>query len=122
MLVQKITILKKLINNISPKRGKPISIISQKKVYDDYPIKVRSHEKLLAQYNQVCLPLGYSLFYLECEFDPQLIPVKDTIKFKIIERDLYGYKISLPLYDLYDDITIRLTYDGKVFEEYESYK
>ena len=39
----------------------------------DYLIKVRSNEILLDQYNH-----------------PQQIYVKDTIKFKITERDLYG--------------------------------
>ena len=85
----------------------------------DYLIKVKANGKLISQNNQICLPLGYSLFYLEYEFDPQHISVKDTIKFKITGTDLYGNKISDPLYD---DITIGLTYDGKVFEEYEADK
>jgi hypothetical protein len=36
----------------------------------DNLIKVRAKRIILDQYNQVCLPLGYSLFYLEYEFYP----------------------------------------------------
>ena len=64
---------------------------------------------LLDQYKQVCLVLGYSLFNIEYEFDPQQISIKDANKFKITERDLYGNIISDPLYD---DISIGLTYGG----------
>ena len=48
-------------------------ITSENDIYK-YPgdnlIKVRANRIILDQYNQVCLPLGYSLFYLEYEFYP----------------------------------------------------
>ena len=89
-------------------------IISENDIYK-YPgdnlIKVRANEILilLDQYKQVCLALGYSLFNIEYEFTPQQISIKDTIKHKITEKDLYGNIISDPLYD---DISIGLTYGG----------
>ena len=74
----------------------------------EYIIKVneeRIKETLIAQYNQLCLPLGYSLFFLEYDFDPDHISVLDTFSFKITGTDLYGNKVSDPLFN---NVTIEL--------------
>ena len=82
----------------------------------DYIIKVNWEEnresKLIAQFYQMCLPLGYSLFFLEYDFDPNHISVVDTFSFKITGTDLYGNKVSDPLYN---NITIELKENGVVY-------
>jgi len=81
----------------------------------DYLIKVFGGDGQIAQYNQVCLPLDYSKFYLEkrYDFDYDHIPVSDTPQFRITGTDKYGNKVGNPLID---DITIKYTKDGVEFD------
>ena len=93
-------------------------ITSEKDIYKfagDYIIKVNGEgikKTLIAQYNQLCLPLGYSLFFLEYDFDPNHISVIDTFSFKVTGTDLYGNKVSQPLYN---NITIELRKNGVIY-------
>jgi len=81
----------------------------------DYLIKGFGGDNQIAQYNQVCLPLDYSKFYLEkrYDFDYDHIPVSDTPQFRITGTDKYGNKVGNPLID---DITIKYTKDGVEFD------
>ena len=82
----------------------------------EYIIKVNGEgnkRTLLAQYYQLCLPLGYSLFFLEYDFDPNHISVLDTFSFKITGADLYGNKVSDPLFK---NIYIELKENGVIYK------
>ena len=99
-----------------------ISTINDKYIYaGNYIIKVNANEKLIAQYNQVCLPLGYSLFYLHYDFDPDHISVTETAKFSITGTDMYGNQLTDALYD---DLEIELSLGGETVNstEYEKEK
>ena len=93
-------------------------ITTEKDIYKfagDYIIKVNGEgikRTLIAQYNQLCLPLGYSLFFLEYDFDPNHISVIDTFSFKVTGTDLYGNKVSQ---SLYNNITIELRKKGVIY-------
>ena len=85
----------------------------------NYIIRVYGGGKLIAQYNQVCIPLGYSLFLLEYDFNPDRISVLDSAPFVISGTDKYGNILTDPLYD---DITISLSINGENFTKYETDK
>ena len=77
-----------------------------------YLIKVKySKNNLIAQYNQVCLPLGYSItgFNLQYDFNPDSISILDNPSFTITGTDMYGNKVTDPLYG---DIKIAFTYNN----------
>jgi len=81
-----------------------------------YLIKVKySRNNLIAQYNQVCYPLGYSItgFNLQYDFNPDKISILDTPSFTITGTDIYGNKVTDPLYG---DITIKFTYNNNETE------
>ena len=80
----------------------------------DYLIQVYGNNLLIGQNNQVCIPLGYSLFNLEYDFDPEHISVTDMVKFKITGTDKYGNKLTDPLLN---DLTIELTDDTNSYNE-----
>ena len=99
-----------------------ITTAQDKYIYaGNYIIKVYANSKQIAQYNQVCLPLGYSLFYLQYTFDPDHIPVTDTAKFTITGTDMYGNELNDALSN---DLEIELSLDGKIVDssEYEKDK
>ena len=77
----------------------------------NYLIEVFGNGSLIAKYDQVCLPLGYSMlgFLLDYDFDPDHISILDNVQFTISGEDMYGNKLEEPLYD---DITIKFTKDG----------
>ena len=76
------------------------------KVSGTYLIKVYGENNLLAQYTQICYPLGYSIFYLDYDFDPNKISILDTISFTVWGTDKYDNKLDEPLLD---DIDIYFT-------------
>ncbi|MBO6243899.1 MAG: hypothetical protein J6O41_04970 [Clostridia bacterium] len=78
----------------------------------NYLIKVKySKNKLIAQYNQVCYPQGYSItgFNLQYDFNPDSISILDNPSFTITGTDMYGNKVTDPLYG---DIKIAFTYNN----------
>ena len=77
----------------------------------NYIIKVYGGGNPIAQYNQVCSPLGYSIngFLLEYDFDPDAISALDTVSFTLTGTDEYGNKVIDPLYD---DIEIYFESNG----------
>ena len=82
----------------------------------NYIIKVKySKQYLIAQYNQICYPLGYSIngFNLQYDFNPDKISILDTPSFTITGTDIYGNKVDDPLIN---DIDITFTYDNKEIE------
>ena len=78
----------------------------------NYNIKVYAKDNLIAQYNQICYPLTYSLesFYLKYNFNPNKISVLDTLSFTITGIDKYGNIINEPLYN---NIKITFTQDAQ---------
>jgi hypothetical protein len=75
----------------------------------NYIIKVMyGKDNLIAQYNQVCYPLGYSLdgFYLTYTFNPDSISILDSPSFTLTGSDEYGNTVTDPLYN---DISISFT-------------
>jgi hypothetical protein len=82
----------------------------------NYDIKVYGGDKEIGHYNQVCLPLGYSSFYLDYDFDPDHISVLDSAPMLVTGADKYGNRLTDPLID---DITISLSKDGENFTEME---
>ena len=73
-------------------------------------------EKLINQYNKACLPPGYSVFYLDYDFDIDHISVLNASIFIITGTDLYGNKLSEPLSN---DVTLELIKDGVPVDESE---
>ena len=73
----------------------------------DYVITVFANKTQIAKYDQLCLPLGYSKFYLELYFDKDNVSVLDVNKFKVTGTDKYGNR---PIEPLIDDIDITLTF------------
>ena len=67
----------------------------------NYLIKVYARNNLIAQYNQVCYPLGYSLegFNLKYSFNPNEISILDSPSFTITGTDKYGNEVNEPLYE-----------------------
>ena len=68
----------------------------------NYLIRVLYGENhLIAQYDQVCYPLGYSLdgFYLQYSFNPDSISILDSPSFTITGSDQYGNTVTEPLFD-----------------------
>ena len=63
----------------------------------NYIIKVYAKNNLIAQYNQICYPLNYSLdgFYLK--YDSNEISTIDTLSFTITGTDKYGNILNSPL-------------------------
>ena len=86
----------------------------------DYTIKVMGGSNIIAQYKQVCYPLGYSLkgFLLEYDFDPHRISILDTVSFTVSGTDEYGNKVEEPLLN---DIEISFT-KGNQNTAFESQK
>ena len=85
------------------------------KLAGEYKIKISGEgikRTLIAQYDQLCFPLEYSLFFLEYDFDPNHISVIDTFSFKVTGTDLYGNKVSQPLFN---NITIELKENGVIY-------
>ena len=80
------------------------------KISGNYIIKVYGENNLIAQYSQICYPLGYSIFYLDYDFDPNKISILDTISFTVSGTDCYDNKLDDPLID---DIDIYFTKDGE---------
>ena len=76
----------------------------------NYIIKVYGNGNLIARYNQVCSPLGYSLngFLLDYTFDPNKISILDKVSFTVTGTDMYGNKVTDPLID---DLEIYFTKD-----------
>ena len=95
-----------------------IIIIEEKHKYKyagDYKIKVYGNDQLIADYDQVCLPNDYALFFLDYTFDPDHIPVSETAKFTVTGTDEYLNKLTTPLLD---SIIVDFSIDGiKVPEE-----
>ena len=88
------------------------------KIAGNYIIRVMyGGNSLIAQYNQVCYPLGYSEegFYLKYNFNPDTISILDSPSFTITGTDEYG---NIVKDTLYNDINISFTYNNKetVFE------
>ena len=75
-----------------------------------YIIKVYGNNNLIIQYTQICYPLGYSIFYLDYDFDPTQISILDTIKFTVWGTDKYDNKLDKPLLD---DTEIFFTKEGE---------
>ncbi len=78
----------------------------------NYIIKVYGESKdPIASYNQVCLPLGYSLngFSLDYTFDPNKISILDKVSFTVTGTDMYGNKVTD---SLINDLEIYFTKDG----------
>ena len=73
----------------------------------DYVITVFANKTEIAKYDQLCLPLGYSKFYLELYFDKDNVSVLDINKFKVTGTDKYGNR---PIEPLIDDIDVTLTF------------
>ena len=88
----------------------------------NYVIKVYSNDELIAHYDQVCIAKDYVLFFLDCEFDPNYIPVYETARFTITGTDEYFNKIENA--PLIDDITIDLSINGVMVnkDQYEKEK
>ena len=82
----------------------------------NYKIKVYGGDDLIGDFDQVCLPLDYSSFYLDYDFDPDHIPVLESAPMLVTGRDKYGNVLTDPLID---DITIGLSKDGKNFTDFE---
>ena len=72
-------------------------------------LQVFNGDYLIAKYNHVCLPLDYSKFYLDYDFNPAQILIQDTPKFIITGTDEYGNNVEEPLID---DLEIKFTKDG----------
>jgi len=72
-----------------------------------YVIRVLANDTEIAKYDQLCLPLGYSKFYLELYFDKDRVSVLDINKFKVTGTDKYGNR---PLEPLIDDIEVTLSF------------
>ena len=72
-----------------------------------YVIRVLANDTEIAKYDQLCLPLGYSKFYLELYFDKDKVSILDINKFKVTGTDKYGNR---PLEPLIDDIEVTLTF------------
>ena len=89
----------------------------------NYIIDVIGGNETIATYNQVCIPLGYSLdgFLLDYDFDPNKISILDTPSFTVTGHDKYGNKVGEPLYD---DLEIYFTQDNTntVFESSKAEK
>jgi len=85
-------------------------MIDKYKYAGNYIIKVYGNGNLIARYNQVCSPLGYSLngFLLDYTFDPNKISILDKVSFTITGTDMYGNKVTDPLID---DLEIYFTKD-----------
>jgi len=82
----------------------------------NYLIKVKYlRNNLIAQFNQVCYPLSYSItgFYLQYDFNPDAISILDTPSFTITGSDAYGNKVTDPLLE---DITISFTNNNEEIE------
>ena len=67
------------------------------KVSGTYIIKVYGDNKMIIQYTQICNPLGYSIFYLDYDFDPNNISILDTVTFTIWGTDIYDNRLDKPL-------------------------
>ena len=80
----------------------------------NYIIKVHAKglQNPIASYNQVCLPLGYSLngFSLDYTFDPNKISILDKVSFTVTGTDMYGNKVTD---SLIKDLEIYFTKDGQ---------
>ena len=79
----------------------------------NYLIKVYAKNTLIAQYNQVCYPLGYNNFNLKYSFNPDAISILDTPSFTISGTDKYGNEVNEALYD---NIIISFTQNGEETE------
>ena len=92
-------------------------IIEEKHKYKyagNYIIKVYGGSVLISQYNQLCIPNDYNLFFLDYEFDPNHISVLETNLFIITATDEYLNKKDEPLID---SISIDLSREGVKINE-----
>ena len=84
----------------------------------DYIIKVYGNDTLIAEYNQICIPKDYLLYFLNYNFEPNHIPVLETAKFIVTGTDDYLNKLSDVLLD---HIKVDLSID-KIKVDPEEYK
>ena len=86
----------------------------------NYVIEVLGKNSTIAKYDQVCIPLGYSLdgFLLDYDFDPNTISILDTPSFTVTGHDKYGNKVGEPLFQ---DLEIYFT-QGDTNTVFESSK